>query len=138
MKQVIFDTGPLVAWFCPRDQHHQWVRRAFLGIPPGGVVCEAVLTEVCHLAGREGVSNGKILEFVIDGGLQVVSLSDQLSAIRSLTETYADTPMDFADACIVRMAELHDDAHVCTTDTDFLVFRKNRAQAIPMIAPFAD
>jgi len=24
MKPIIFDTGPVVAWFCPRDEHHAW------------------------------------------------------------------------------------------------------------------
>jgi predicted nucleic acid-binding protein len=133
---VIFDTGPLVAWLCPRDQHHQWALRAFPGIRVAGIVCEAVLTEVCHLAAKEGVPRAKVLDFVQDGDIHVVSLSAELHTIRELLERYADTPMDFADACIVRLAQLNEGAAVCTTDTDFLVFRKHDAMPITIIAPF--
>ena len=37
MRQVIFDTGPVVAWFCPRDTHHVWARQTFAQIPAGGL-----------------------------------------------------------------------------------------------------
>ncbi|HUF62442.1 MAG TPA: PIN domain-containing protein [Verrucomicrobiales bacterium] len=75
MNPVIFDTGPLLAWLCPGDQHHRWALRAFTGIQPAGIVCEAVLTEVCHLAAKESVARGRVIEFVQDGDLQVVSLA---------------------------------------------------------------
>ncbi len=136
MKPVIFDTGPLVAWLCPRDKHHAWVRRVFTGIRPGGIVCESVLAEVCHLAAREGIPRGRVIEFILDGGFRVVSLDADLPLIRDLLNRYADTPMDFADACVTRLAELHDGSPVCTTDSDFLIFRKHGSEAIPVIAPF--
>jgi predicted nucleic acid-binding protein len=114
------------------------VRQAFSGIYSSGLICEAVLTEVCHLVAREGIPRGKVVDFVLDGGLQVVSLSSELSAIGNLLNRYADTPMDFADACVTRVAEIHAGSQVCTTDTDFLVYRTNRIEAIPLIAPFSD
>ena len=137
MKRVILDAGPLVAWFCPRDEHHAWASRAFGQITDGGLVCEAVLAEVCHLVAKEGVRPSQVLEFVEDGGLTVFPLGGELPALRLLTERYADAPMDFADACVVRLAELHPEASVCTTDTDFRFYRKNREESIPLLAPFA-
>jgi uncharacterized protein len=137
MNPVIFDTGPLVAWLCPRDQHHEWSQRAFRQIRGGGIICESVLTEVCHLAGKEGVPSAAIVEFVIEGGLRLVSLDQELPQLGALITRYADTPMDFADACITRLSELHEGSAVCTTDTDFLVYRKHRSQVIPLIAPFS-
>ena len=53
-----------------------------------------------------------------------------------LLNRYADIPMDFADACVVRLAELHTDATVCTTDSDFRIFRKHSRESIPLLAPF--
>jgi uncharacterized protein len=137
MKRVIMDAGPLVAWFCPRDERHAWAGGAFTQIRMGGLICEAVLTEVCHLVAKEGVSIGKVLEFVERGGLTVVSLGGELAAIRLLTDRYLDAPMDFADACVVRLAEIHADATVCTTDSQFNFFRKNGQETIPLLAPFA-
>jgi predicted nucleic acid-binding protein len=77
------------------------------------------------------------LEFVQQGGLTLVYLGGELPALRELLDRYADTPMDFADACIVRLAELHADSIVCTTDGDFRFFRKNGREPIPLLASFA-
>lgn len=137
MKLVIFDTGPLVAWFCPRDKHHGWASQAFTQIPPGGLICEAVLAEVCHLVAKDGIPRGKVLEFVERGGLTPVFLGGEFPVLRELLNRYADTPMDFADACVVRLAELHDDATVCTTDGDFRFFRKNGRAPISLLSPFS-
>ena len=43
--------------------------------------------------------------------------------------------MDFADACLVRMAELHHAPRVWTADADFHVYRRNGRQTIPLIFP---
>ena len=29
MTPTVMDAGPLVAWFCPKDEHHAWAERAF-------------------------------------------------------------------------------------------------------------
>lgn len=136
MKPAILDTGPLVAWFCPRDQHHAWARKVFRELSPGSILCEAVLTEVCHLVVREGITPGKVIDSLNRGHFQNVALGSELIPIARLLHAYADTPMDFADACVVRLAELHPDAAVCTTDTDFLVFRKYTTEPLSLNAPF--
>ena len=136
MNPVIVDTGPLVAWFCPKDAHHLWARRTVGQMPAGAIICEAVLTEVCHLAAKDGIARGKVIEFVERGRLVPVPLTTELPAIRELLERYADLPMDFADACIVRLAEIHPTASVCTVDGDFRVFRRLGVEPIPLIAPF--
>ena len=43
--------------------------------------------------------------------------------------------MSLADACLVRMAELIDEAVVFTTDSDFRTYRKHGRQTIPLITP---
>ncbi len=136
--QFILDTGPLVAWLCPRDQHHAWARRAFAQLPAGGMVCEAVLAEACHLAAQDGIPRSKVIEFVERGHIMPISLADQLPLIRRLLEQYADAPMDFADACVVRLAEIHAEAKVCTIDRDFQFYRRNGRDAIELVAPFAE
>ncbi len=135
MRRVILDTGPLVAWLCPRDEHHAWVREAFREVAPGSIVCEAVLTEACHLAAKEALSRGRVLEFIRRLRLQVVPLGSELETISHLLNRYADTPMDFADACVVRLAEMFPDTTVCTTDSHFQFFRKRQRDVIPLLAP---
>lgn len=136
MKRVIFDTGPLVAWLCPRDEHHGWVRHEFQHVAAGSLICEAVLAEACHLVAKEVVSHWRLIEFVRRVRLQPVSLANELEALGALLKRYADVPMDFADACVVRLAELHPGTTVCTTDSDFRFYRMNERQVIPLLAPF--
>lgn len=136
MRRVILDTGPLVAWLCPRDEHHAWVREAFREVVPGSIICEAVLTETCHLAAKEGLERGRVLEFIRRLRLLVVPLGSELEAISHLLHRYADTPMDFADACVVRLAEQFPDTTVCTTDGHFQFFRKHQREPILLLAPF--
>jgi predicted nucleic acid-binding protein len=136
MKTVIMDTGPLVAWFCPKDTHHEWALEVFEQLPAGALVCEAVLTETCHLVAKDGVPRTAILRLVERQDLRLVPLAAEIAAIRSLMETYSDVPMDFADACVTRLAEMFEDSTACTADSDFPVYRKDRRTAISLIAPF--
>src|ERR1044071_8318910 len=118
MKRVIVDTGPFVAWFCPRDQHHAWAREAFTKLGPGSLTCEAVLVETCHLVAKDEVPRAKVIEFIERGRVVVMPRGAELSAIGKLLDRYSDTPMDFADAGIVRLAEIHNEMEVCTVDED--------------------
>jgi len=43
--------------------------------------------------------------------------------------------MDLADACVVKLSELHEDSRVCTCDEDFLVYRRKERLRIPLIFP---
>jgi predicted nucleic acid-binding protein len=126
----------LVAWFCPKDEHHAWAKKVFDELPTGALGCEAVLAETCHLVGKDGVAPAKVLQLVEENSLTLVSLAGEISRIRDLLTRYADVPMDFADACVVRLAELHPTASVCTVDGDFRVFRRLGREPIPMTAPF--
>jgi hypothetical protein len=102
------------------------------------MVCEAVLAEACQLAAKDGIPRGKVIEFVERGHLTVVSLAGELPRLGRLLDQCADAPMDFADACIVRLAEIHGDAKVCTTDRDFQFYRCNDRDPIALIAPLAE
>jgi uncharacterized protein len=48
---------------------------------------------------------------------------------------YADTPMSFADACLVRMTELAAESIVLTLNSDFLAYRRHGRQTIPVLMP---
>jgi hypothetical protein len=45
--------------------------------------------------------------------------------------------MSLADACLVRMSELHDNARIFTLDSGFKLYRRHSRQAIPLIFPAA-
>lgn len=138
MHRAIVDTGPLVALLSARDTHHQWARSSFATIAPPGITCEAVLAEAWHLLRGTARGQSALLELLAGGTLTIeFGLMAELAAIRRLVSRYKDQPMSLADACMVRLAEIYDEASVITLDRDFAVYRKNGRQVIPLISPFA-
>jgi predicted nucleic acid-binding protein len=135
-KSVLIDTGPLVAALRRRDAHHAWARAHFEARTEPYATCEAVISESLFLLERS--PDGKeALCGLIERGIIAVrySFDDELSETLRLIRRYDDTPMSFADACLVRMAEKSDGAVVFTTDSDFRTYRKNGRQVIPLIIP---
>lgn len=135
-KSVLIDTGPLVAALRRRDAHHGWARAHFEAATEPFATCEAVISESLFLLER--ARDGKeALCGLIERGIVVVrySFDDELTETLRLIRRYDDTPMSFADACLVRMAEKSDGAVVFTTDSDFRTYRKNGRQVIPLIIP---
>jgi predicted nucleic acid-binding protein len=76
------------------------------------------------------------MELAVKDFYQVAfNVEDEKHAVRRLLEKYADVPMSFADARLVRMSELYPDSTVFTTDSDFKIYRRNGKQPIPLIFP---
>ena len=133
---VLIDTSALVAALRRRDAHHQWARAHFEASTNPFFTCEAVISESFFLLER--ARDGKeALCAVLERGLVVsrFSLVDELAETLRLLRRYHDTPMSFADACLVRMAEKSDAAVVFTVDSDFRMYRRNGRQVIPLIMP---
>ncbi len=59
----------------------------------------------------------------------------EAEALDRLMEKYADVPMSYADACLVRMSELYSKAALLTIDADFRIYRRNKDKAIPLLMP---
>jgi len=133
---VIVDTSPLVAFLGERDAHHQWVKERMVTIQPPLPTCEAVISETCFLVGRNGGNPATVLQLLDTGFISIAfDLSAQTRSIRLLMEKYADVPISFADACLVRMTEVLDDSCVLTLDNDFRIYRKQQKSRIATIMP---
>ena len=56
--------------------------------------------------------------------------------MRALILKYKDRPMDFGDACCVRLVELLQGSVIYTVDKrDFQTYRKNGRQPVPCVFP---
>lgn len=136
MKCVIADTGPLVAMLDRDDQDHAWAVREGRLLPPKMLSCEAVLSEVHFLTQDIPAAKDRIKSWLADGRLELPFIvRDHHSLIHELMARYANVPMSFADACLVRMSELWPEAPVFTLDSDFRVYRRNKRQSLPLICP---
>jgi predicted nucleic acid-binding protein len=135
-QRAIVDAGPLVAFIDRRDAHHAWTRERFSDLRAPLLVCEPVLVEALLLLRRFPSAQDALLAQVQAGRLRIAfSLAAEVDAVRQLMTKYADVPMSLADACLVRMAELHEDHDVFTLDSDFRIYRKHGRDVISLIAP---
>jgi predicted nucleic acid-binding protein len=135
--KLVCDTGPLVAFLNRRDQYHDWAREQFGRIAPPLVTCEAVISETVFLLQSDGLPADSLFE-ALDRGAVLVQFSaeEHWPDLRRLLRKYANLPMSFADACLVRMAEVADRCQVFTTDRHFRVYRRHGRDVIPLLAPF--
>ena len=136
-NQVIVDTGPIVGLIHRDDQWSNWSSEKAKDIKAPYLTCETVISEASFLLQDFQFGREKLFELIELGVLLIdFSLSTEISHIRYLMQKYADLPISLADACLIRMSEIHENASVFTVDSDFLIYRKNVRKKIPLISPF--
>jgi uncharacterized protein len=139
MTVAIVDTGPLVAFFDRAEQHHRWVAERIEELDAPLLVCEPVLAEAMYLLAPYAKAQDTMLEVIQNGALRVAfRIDEQIDELRKLLQKYRDTPMSLADACVVRMSEIHDRHAVLTLDSDFLIYRKHGRAPLALIHPVGD
>src|SRR5437879_5412475 len=116
-RDVLLDTGPLVAALDVRDQWHRSCVDAWPSLVDRCVTTEAVVTEACHLVLRGGGPAMAPLQFLLSAGIPIVGIEygGQRRAV-SLMQRYAKLPMDYADAALVALSEALQITTVFTTD----------------------
>ena len=137
MKQcVIVDTGPLVAFLHRREAHHGWAGEQFRRFGAPLITCEPVLTEAGFVHCRLGGEVAEVTGLVHSGAVEVpFRLESEAEAVSLLLRRYKSVPMSLADACLVRMAELHPGSSVLTLDSHFRIYRMHDRRMIPTIMP---
>lgn len=137
--RVIVDTGPLVAFLVKEEKYHRWVKEQFQKLPAPFVTCDAVLTETFFLLRK--LPHGTIRFFaLLNSGLLTgdFSVIAEGPALEKLVRRYSNVPMSLTDACRVTLAKLNPHAFVFTLDRDFLIYRRDGRQAIPLVMPPQD
>ena len=137
IEAVLLDTGPLVAYLDIRQQHHEWAARQFALLKEPPLVCEAVVSEACFLLAGQPRAIAKIGDYLGRGLLTMIPVGAVAPPrIFALMEKYRQMPMSYADACLLWLAETHPRSRVFTLDSDFGIYRLERARRVPLIAPF--
>jgi predicted nucleic acid-binding protein len=103
---------------------------------PSLLTCEPVLTEAAFLLKREG-RDTDVLFTLLEGGIIRIWLAveSQQADLRALMRRYRNRPMSWADACLVRLFEMHGAAEVFTLDGDFRIYRRHGNKVIPVRMP---
>ena len=135
-RSVVVDAGPIIAWLVADDARHAWTNEQLSRLRPPLLTCEAALAEAAFIVKRLGGSPSTVPALVDKGVLRVAfSMQEHAAQLAALMRRYAEAPMSLADACLVRMIELLDDAVLMTFDSDFRIYRKHNRRLIPLLAP---
>lgn len=136
VTSALADTGFVVGALDAADQWHSWAARLFPTVQAPALTCEAVISEACFQLRTAPAARGRLMAWIRCGGLRVIPLlPKEIEPIENLLARYG-ARMDYADACLVRLSELHPDHVVLTTDArDFRVYRRFQRHPLPLLTP---
>lgn len=128
-REVLLDTGVIVALLVRSERQHTTVFETVSQLDAPLVTCEAVIAEACYLVRELPGASDAILENVARGVFAVpFRLEQEATALGGLMKKYRSVPMDLADACLVRLAEIVGTGRILTLDSDFDVYRWHRTR----------
>ncbi|MGH9413411.1 MAG: type II toxin-antitoxin system VapC family toxin [Terriglobales bacterium] len=129
MTPVLLDTGVIVALLDRRERLHHRCVSALSGLTRTLATCEAVIAESCYsLRGLPGAPEA-VLGNVESGAFALpFAISHSAAAVRALMKKYRDVPADFADACLIQLADELDTGAILTLDADFRLYRWRRTR----------
>jgi predicted nucleic acid-binding protein len=100
------------------------------------VTCEAVVAESCFLLRHIPGAPEEVLMNLERGMFQIgFELRAGAGAVRSLMRKYVDTPIDFADACLIQMADELSTGDILTLDSDFRHYRWRKTKPFNLLIP---
>ena len=132
----LLDTGPLVSYLGSGLRHHAWAVEQWKRLRPPLLTCEPVLTEAAFLLKREGCEADALFALLDRGVIRVaLAVQEEHADLRALMRRYRNRPMSLADACLVRLSEIHTSSRILTLDSDFLIYRRHGNKVIPVLMP---
>jgi predicted nucleic acid-binding protein len=123
---TLVDAGPLVAVIDATEEDHQRCINAVAHDRGPYFTTWPIIGEAMHILGvRIGwPGQSMLLRMVSDRAITIPPhTNDWIPRIGALMQKYQDTPMDFADAALVVLAEDMNDRRILTLDSDFRVYR---------------
>ena len=136
MTTWLIDTGPLVAYLDARDRAHDEVSACLDGFSGQLATSSAVVTEAMRFVSAAPTGPRMLADFLHATATVVYDLSTapELDDVVALMERYHDTPMDYADGTLVRLAEALDVLDVLTLDRrGFSTYRAKRNRRLRLV-----
>jgi predicted nucleic acid-binding protein len=132
----LIDTGALLALLDEDDDWHGRCAEAFATLRLPLATSAAVLCELFHLLGPVRRDVDKAWQFLRSGAVTLMPVDEtDASELERLMKRYADRPMDFADATLVRLAERESLSTIFTVDHDdfdtYRIHGRTRFRIVP-------
>jgi predicted nucleic acid-binding protein len=120
----LIDASALIALVDTADRWHSACLEAATSLSHPVATTTAILTEFFHFRGQPLHHLRAAWRLARSHSIKVLPIGDEdLPELERLMLKYADTPMDFADATLVRLAEREGLTTILTVDRDFEVYR---------------
>jgi predicted nucleic acid-binding protein len=134
-RDVLLDTGPLVALYALNDRHHAAAERWLAGFSGRFHTVEAVLAEAAHLLPAHLC--GALAELAAQARVIVHPVgANTYRRMAVLAQKYADRQPDWADLALVCLAETTGIRRIATLDAaDFGVYRIHGRRAFDIVWP---
>jgi hypothetical protein len=124
MKKILIDSGPLIALFDASDKYHDKAVNFIRTNTYPLVTTIASITETLHLLDFNRNAQIDFLEWIHKGAVEIHNIENgDFGRLKDLTVQYRDLPMDFADSCLVFLAEKLSIDAIATIDRDFTIYR---------------
>lgn len=136
MKVWLLDTGPLVAYLDGRDRMHGDVAECLEGFTGHLVTTSVVITEAMHFVSESPDGPEALASFANAVGLLVYECAHplQIKDAVQLMNKYAETPMDFADATLILLADQLSVVEILTLDRrGFSTYRNSRGKPFRLV-----
>ena len=134
MKAALLDTGVIVALLDRSEKHNAQCRNVIAELQQPLVTCEAVIAESCYLLRQVSGAAEAILQNVVRGIFQVpFQLSRSVTPVQNIMRKYQDQPADFADACLIHLADELNTGEILTLDRDFELYRWRKTRTFQLL-----
>jgi len=135
MRQVLVDTGPLVAVLSRNDEHHETCVNLLREMPSPLLTCWPVLTEAAWLLRTSPRAVQQLLRSVNSGFLELLSLAGtEAETIAALMKRYEDIRPQLADAALIYLANREQIDTIFTLDQrDFSIYRAGRKRSFRIV-----
>ncbi len=138
MSGWLLDTGPLVAALNRRDPAHTRCAEALGGFAGTLLTTGAVVTEAMHFLSGQPDGAEALVGLLDDAQVEIRDCfgPTELHAAARLMKKYTDTPMDFADATLVLLAEETGHGEILTLDLrGFRTYRFRHSRRFQLVLP---
>jgi uncharacterized protein len=135
VRAVLVDAGPLVALLDRADPDHSACVTALQRLRDPLITVWPAFTEAMYLLRGSWLGQKALWSRLETDALALAPLDESdAPRMRELMEKYRDTPMDLADAALVRVAERDSVIQIFTLDrTHFSVYRPGRRRRFSII-----
>ncbi len=135
-QPVLVDASFLVSIYDRKEPYHSRCMAVLDQINLPLVTCEPVVTEAIYLLRKLPGAPQAILASIQKGQLEIpFHLAQAVDKTLSYFNKYRDTPCDFADACLIAMADELNTGDILTLDRDFRHYRWRRNRSFNLLVP---